>query len=58
MQTERLSVAERASAGDAAWLAGQICREVEEAAEVKLQLDPAGEMVRRVESCWDTADGL
>ena len=56
VQTEQLPVWDSTTAGDAVWLEEQICREVEEAAEIGLHLDPDGEMVRRAFQLRD--DGL
>ena len=47
VQNEQLPVWSGVTAGDANWLEAEIEREVGEAAEVGLRLDPDGEMVRR-----------
>ena len=47
VHNEQLPVWSGVTAGDATWLEAEIEREVGEAAEVGLRLDPDGEMVRR-----------
>jgi pimeloyl-ACP methyl ester carboxylesterase len=47
VHNEQLPVWSGVTAGDDTWLEAEIEREVEEAAEVGLRLDPGGEMVRR-----------